>query len=65
MKLLLDNGQLIETTWAEFSNDNSEHPTLLAEIKTALETKGVYNGGGGAEPQYKIMRLVNGKTNIK
>lgn len=59
MELILTmEGETLETTWESFVADNDLADPDYAEwrntIEAALNSQGVYYGGGGAQPEYAL-----------
>lgn len=60
-RVLLADGNIIETTWGAFADDNADvfGHVYLAEIETTLAAGETFYGGGGAEPEWSIRRAAD------
>jgi hypothetical protein len=52
--LTIDDDEIIQTTLESFINDNEIESMEESEIRAALNADGVYHGGGGAQPEFRI-----------
>lgn len=57
-RVVLADGNIIETTWGAFVEDNADSfgHVDLADIEVTLAAGETFYGGGGAEPEWSIRR---------
>ena len=55
--LLVMEGETLGTNWQEFvtENDLDAYPEWRDAIMRSLSEDGVYHGGGGAQPTYRLL----------
>lgn len=54
--VVLENGEIVETTWRAFVAANADGEVDLADIEITLAAGETFYGGGGAEPEWSIRR---------
>lgn len=54
--VVLENGEIVETTWGAFAADNADSGLDLTDIESTLAAGETFYGGGGAEPEWSIRR---------
>ena len=52
-----DEPEPFDCTWREYCDANADGLDDLAEVESALDSVGIYYGGGGAAPMYSLTRL--------